>query len=271
MTPQPHPKCAKCKVRYMNCGLNPKDCEKTYPISDKELEFILQTNENLPTDELEIPVRDLIVMDIRERQHDPRPHQSAAPSPETILCCAQCPCRQPDCEDDCKGWQMRIDRDNQLITHTRNETLDAILPQLIKIKTQLPTYHYYDRGKTKEISCELLADISAAIYKIESLRTNTSTQEQPAARPTKERHIRESHIALNPVIIDDSIRGDAPEPEPKFTSTDLLLLANDEWKRREERKHNHENAPWTAGFINGFMTNKKWARELLDKLPGYKK
>jgi hypothetical protein len=48
--------------------LNPKDCEKTYPISDKELELILQTNENLPTDELEIPVRDLIVMEIRERQ-----------------------------------------------------------------------------------------------------------------------------------------------------------------------------------------------------------
>jgi hypothetical protein len=32
-----------------------------------ELELILQTNENLPTDELEIIVRDLIVMDIRER------------------------------------------------------------------------------------------------------------------------------------------------------------------------------------------------------------
>jgi hypothetical protein len=58
-----------------------------------------------------------------------------------------------------------------------------------------------------------------------------------------------------------------PQPQqPKFTSTDLLLLANDEWKRREERKHNHENAPWCAGFINGFLTDKKWARGWLDKI-----
>jgi hypothetical protein len=36
-----------------------------------ELELILQTNENLPTDELEIVIRDLVVMDIRERtEHD---------------------------------------------------------------------------------------------------------------------------------------------------------------------------------------------------------
>ena len=55
-------------------------------------------------------------------------------------------------------------------------------------------------------------------------------------------------------------------PEPKFNSTDLLLLANDEWKRREERKHNHENIPWCAGFINGFLTDKKWARAWIDKI-----
>ena len=54
--------------------------------------------------------------------------------------------------------------------------------------------------------------------------------------------------------------------QPKFNSTDLLLLANDEWKRREERRHNHEHIPWTAGFINGFLTDKKWAREYIDKL-----
>jgi len=54
--------------------------------------------------------------------------------------------------------------------------------------------------------------------------------------------------------------------EPKFNSTDLLLLANDEWKRREERKHNHENIPWCAGFINGFLTDKKWARKWIDKI-----
>ena len=58
----------------------------------------------------------------------------------------------------------------------------------------------------------------------------------------------------------------AMRTDPKFNSTDLLLLANDEWKRREERKHNHENAPWCAGFINGFLTDKKWARDWLDKI-----
>lgn len=54
--------------------------------------------------------------------------------------------------------------------------------------------------------------------------------------------------------------------EQKFNSTELLLLANDEWKRREERKHNHENAPWVSGFINGFCTDKKWARKYVDAL-----
>lgn len=54
--------------------------------------------------------------------------------------------------------------------------------------------------------------------------------------------------------------------EQKFNSTELLLLANDEWKRREERKHNHENAPWVSGFINGFCTDKTWARKYIDAL-----
>lgn len=54
--------------------------------------------------------------------------------------------------------------------------------------------------------------------------------------------------------------------QPKFTSTELLLLANDEWKRREERRHLHENVPWCIGFISGFLTDKKWAREYVDKL-----
>lgn len=59
----------------------------------------------------------------------------------------------------------------------------------------------------------------------------------------------------------------APSAEPKFNSTDLLLFANDEWKRRGERKHNHEQKiPWCVGFINGFLTDKKWARDWLDKI-----
>jgi hypothetical protein len=54
--------------------------------------------------------------------------------------------------------------------------------------------------------------------------------------------------------------------EHKFTSTELLLLAHDEWKRREERKRIHEELAWVAGFLNGFCTDKKWAREYVDKL-----
>ena len=53
---------------------------------------------------------------------------------------------------------------------------------------------------------------------------------------------------------------------PHMTSTDLLLIAHDEWKRREERKHNHEESGWIAGWINGFMTSKKWVYEHLGKL-----
>jgi hypothetical protein len=54
--------------------------------------------------------------------------------------------------------------------------------------------------------------------------------------------------------------------DPKFDSTDLLLLANDEWKRRQERRHLHDMQAWTSGFINGFLTDKLWARKQLDKI-----
>lgn len=62
------PDCKKCCIHHKSCGLKPESCSNTfYPISDKEIEFILQTNENLPEDEMEIPVRNLLVMDVRER------------------------------------------------------------------------------------------------------------------------------------------------------------------------------------------------------------
>lgn len=68
MTPTPQPnKCKTCRVNWKRCDLQLQDCKKIFPISDPELELILQINENLPTDELEIVVRDLIVMDIRDR------------------------------------------------------------------------------------------------------------------------------------------------------------------------------------------------------------
>jgi hypothetical protein len=56
-------------------------------------------------------------------------------------------------------------------------------------------------------------------------------------------------------------------PEPiGMNSTDIMLLAHDEWKRREERKHNHPEEHWVPGFINGFLTDKKWGREYVKKI-----
>lgn len=57
-----------------------------------------------------------------------------------------------------------------------------------------------------------------------------------------------------------------PATSPQFNSTELLLLANDEWKRRQERKHLNDNAAWVSGFVGGFLTDKKWARDYVDKL-----
>jgi hypothetical protein len=51
-----------------------------------------------------------------------------------------------------------------------------------------------------------------------------------------------------------------------FNSTELLLLAHDEWKRREERKHLHDELAWVAGFLNGFCTSHEWARKYVDGL-----
>ena len=66
-----------------------------------------------------------------------------------------------------------------------------------------------------------------------------------------------SHSASSDKVLDEL---------PHMTSTDLLLIAHDEWKRREERKHNHKESGWIAGWINGFMTSKKWAQEKVKEL-----
>ena len=50
------------------------------------------------------------------------------------------------------------------------------------------------------------------------------------------------------------------------SSTDLLLIANDEWKRREERHHLHERIPWTIGWISGFLTSRKFVAERIKEL-----
>jgi hypothetical protein len=55
---------------------------------------------------------------------------------------------------------------------------------------------------------------------------------------------------------------------PRFNSTELLLLAHDEWKRRQERKHLDDEAAWVSGFIGGFLTDKTWAKDKVDSLRG---
>jgi hypothetical protein len=55
-------------------------------------------------------------------------------------------------------------------------------------------------------------------------------------------------------------------PSPQFNSTELLLLAHDEWKRRQERKHLDDEAAWVSGFIGGFITDKTWAKDKVESL-----
>lgn len=103
------PPCQKCSVRWPSCGLKPESCSTTFfPISDKEIEFILQTNENLPEDEMEIPIRNMLVMDIRERinpldeiirRYDEKKEQGVIVSAGTVINW----CR----ELRCKGWIWR--------------------------------------------------------------------------------------------------------------------------------------------------------------------
>ena len=53
---------------------------------------------------------------------------------------------------------------------------------------------------------------------------------------------------------------------PQFNSTELLLLAHDEWKRRQERKHLNDESAWVSGFIGGFITDKTWAMNKIQSL-----
>lgn len=53
---------------------------------------------------------------------------------------------------------------------------------------------------------------------------------------------------------------------PHCTSTELLLVAHDEWKCRQERRHYDDEGPWTSGWISGFLISRKWANEKVEKL-----
>jgi len=57
-----------------------------------------------------------------------------------------------------------------------------------------------------------------------------------------------------------------PHTPPRFNSTELLLLAHDEWKRRQERKHLDDEPAWVSGFIGGFLTDKNWALDKIESL-----
>ena len=59
--------------------------------------------------------------------------------------------------------------------------------------------------------------------------------------------------------------GDDFETFP-LSSEDLLLVAHDEWKRRQERKHLHDEIPWVSGWISGFLTSKRFAKDQIEKI-----
>lgn len=51
-----------------------------------------------------------------------------------------------------------------------------------------------------------------------------------------------------------------------ISSSNLLLVAHDEWKRREERKYIHDENSWVHGFISGYLTSKKFVKDVVGKL-----
>lgn len=74
----------------------------------------------------------------------------------------------------------------------------------------------------------------------------------------------EELIACDASIAESSEK--VPDELPNMSSGDLLLLAHDEWKRRQERKHFDDEQSWVSGWIGGFMTSKKWAHDYIRKL-----
>ena len=104
-------------------------------------------------------------------------------------------------------------------------------------------------------------DIELVAGRLEGLKLLLDTPENEKTMTNKELlyAISEVEIILECLKITASNK-------PKFNSTELLLLAHDEWKRREERRHINEESPWVIGFISGFLTDKTWAREYVDKI-----
>ena len=49
----------------------------------------------------------------------------------------------------------------------------------------------------------------------------------------------------------------AENNNPVPNSKELILLAQTDWHNREERKHKYEMIPWTMGWMNGFLSERK--------------
>lgn len=80
--------------------------------------------------------------------------------------------------------------------------------------------------------------------------------------------INSKNVGRIPAIF-NSVRSHPYQSERErlhFSSSDLLLMAHDEWKRREERKHIHEHISWVNGWISGFLTSRKFVQEKVAEL-----
>jgi hypothetical protein len=72
-------------------------------------------------------------------------------------------------------------------------------------------------------------------------------------------------------IIDTKVRPHPYNPQSELeikypSSTSLLLIAHDEWKRRQERKHMDDESPWISGWISGYLTSKKFVQDRIEEL-----
>lgn len=135
MTVQPE-KCKTCRVDWKRCGLRLQNCTKTFPISNMELELILQMNENLPTDEMELVIRDLIVMDIREYRSRSYPSLKQLP-----LCFGECSCDgilRTRCSylDDCYEQEQH---NATIAAQAREDVLDELAKEIDRVSK---TWHH---------------------------------------------------------------------------------------------------------------------------------
>ena len=66
----------------------------------------------------------------------------------------------------------------------------------------------------------------------------------------------EQVIRANPVpspLLNSPAENNNPIPNSK----ELILLAQTDWRNREERKHRYEMIPWTNGWMTGFLSERK--------------